>query len=73
MKAVKYGRVLVVDEADKAPTEVTCILKSLAYDKSKNHLVMKLMSVGMTLSDGRTICEASEASDARNIVPIHPK
>jgi midasin (ATPase involved in ribosome maturation) len=25
--AVKTGRVLVVDEADKAPTHVTCILK----------------------------------------------
>lgn len=25
--AVKTGRVLVVDEADKAPTHVTCVLK----------------------------------------------
>lgn len=27
VKAAKLGRVLVVDEADKAPTHVTCILK----------------------------------------------
>ncbi|KAJ9575372.1 hypothetical protein L9F63_025676, partial [Diploptera punctata] len=27
VQAVKYGHVLVVDEADKAPTHVTCILK----------------------------------------------
>lgn len=29
VKAVKLGHVLVVDEADKAPTNVTCILKTL--------------------------------------------
>ena len=27
VKAVREGHVLVVDEADKAPTHVTCILK----------------------------------------------
>ena len=30
--AVRHGRVLVIDEADKAPLEVVCILKSLAED-----------------------------------------
>lgn len=30
VSAVRHGRVLVVDEADKAPLEVVCILKSLA-------------------------------------------
>jgi hypothetical protein len=29
-QAVKTGNILVIDEADKAPTNVTCILKSLA-------------------------------------------
>ena len=29
VKAVKNGNILVVDEADKAPTNVTCILKTL--------------------------------------------
>lgn len=27
VQAIKWGHVLVVDEADKAPTHVTCILK----------------------------------------------
>lgn len=27
VKAIQFGHVLVVDEADKAPTHVTCILK----------------------------------------------
>lgn len=43
VKAVKYGHVLVVDEADKAPTHVTCILKTFV----ENGLLF--------LSDGRKI------------------
>ena len=43
VNAVKRGHVLVVDEADKAPTNVTCILKSLVE------------SGEMHLSDGRRI------------------
>ncbi|CAH1119198.1 unnamed protein product [Phaedon cochleariae] len=43
VKAVKNGHVLVVDEADKAPTHVTCILKTLVE------------SGEMVLSDGRRI------------------
>jgi von Willebrand factor A domain-containing protein 8 len=43
VKAVKYGHVLVVDEADKAPTHVTCILKTLVENGE------------MILSDGRRI------------------
>jgi hypothetical protein len=27
VQTVKYGHILIVDEADKAPTHVTCILK----------------------------------------------
>ena len=40
---MKLGHVLVVDEADKAPTNVTCILKSLVE------------SGEMILADGRKI------------------
>ncbi len=40
---MKSGHVLVVDEADKAPTNVTCILKTLVE------------SGEMHLSDGRRI------------------
>ncbi|PIK51485.1 putative von Willebrand factor A domain-containing protein 8 [Apostichopus japonicus] len=43
VQAVRYGHILVVDEADKAPTHVTCILKSLVE------------SGEMTLADGRKI------------------
>ena len=47
VKAVKAGHVLVVDEADKAPTHVTCILKTLVE------------SGEMILSDGRRIVPSS--------------
>ena len=40
---MKLGHVLVVDEADKAPTHVTCILKTLVE------------SGEMHLADGRRI------------------
>ena len=30
LQAARSGNILVIDEADKAPTNVTCILKSLA-------------------------------------------
>ena len=43
MKAVKKGHILVIDEADKAPTNVTCILKTLVE------------SGEMILSDGRRL------------------
>ncbi|KAG5885894.1 hypothetical protein JTB14_019153 [Gonioctena quinquepunctata] len=43
VKAIKHGHVLVIDEADKAPTHVTCILKTLVE------------SGQMILSDGRRI------------------
>ena len=43
VRAVKFGHVLVVDEADKAPTHVTCILKSLVENGM------------MLLGDGRRI------------------
>ena len=43
LRAVKYGRCLVVDEADKAPLEVVCVLKALSEDGE------------LGLSDGRSI------------------
>lgn len=63
VKAVKYGHVLVVDEADKAPTHVTCILKTLVENGE------------MILSDGRRIvpkelldCSGGEVS---SFIPVH--
>ncbi|KAG8302129.1 von Willebrand factor A domain-containing protein 8 [Homalodisca vitripennis] len=64
VQAIRSGHVLVVDEADKAPTHVTCILKTLVE------------SGEMILSDGRRIVPASDPraqSGAANIIPLHPK
>lgn len=64
VKAVRTGRVLVVDECDKAPTYVTAILKSLIEDKQ------------MLLGDGKRIVEehyvASE-EDQEEIIRMHPE
>ena len=49
MKAVKMGHILVIDEADKAPTNVTCILKTLVE------------SGEMILADGRRIVSGTHA------------
>jgi von Willebrand factor A domain-containing protein 8 len=43
VRAIKLGHILIVDEADKAPTNVTCILKTLVE------------SGEMHLADGRRI------------------
>lgn len=63
VRAVKTGRVLVVDEADKAPVYITSVLKSLAETGE------------MTLTDGRKIRPASEvvsrAAHSRDII-VHP-
>ena len=63
VKAVKAGHVLVIDEADKAPTHVTCILKTLVE------------SGEMILSDGRRIVPHDRLLDDANagdFIPMHP-
>ncbi|XP_068123903.1 von Willebrand factor A domain-containing protein 8 [Hyperolius riggenbachi] len=61
VKAVKKGHILVIDEADKAPTNVTCILKTLVE------------SGEMILSDGRRlVANPSEQKRRDNVIPIHP-
>uniref|UniRef100_A0A182JSU2 von Willebrand factor A domain-containing protein 8 n=1 Tax=Anopheles christyi TaxID=43041 RepID=A0A182JSU2_9DIPT len=61
VKAVRYGHVLVVDEADKAPVHVTCILKTLVENGE------------MLLSDGRKICPPSaKGTSAEGFLPTHP-
>lgn len=63
VKAVKLGHVLTVDECDKAPTHVTCILKTFVENGE------------MILSDGRKIYPSNadrtenESSDA---IYTHP-
>ncbi|KAF2893198.1 hypothetical protein ILUMI_12979 [Ignelater luminosus] len=63
LKAVKHGHVLVVDEADKAPTHVTCILKTLVE------------SGQMILSDGRRIVSKLPRNQTANddYIEIHPE
>ena len=67
VKAVIHGRVLVVDEADKAPVEVVSILKSLVEDGD------------MLLADGRRLLDPQRAAamkeldgDDSSVVAIHP-
>uniref|UniRef100_A0A8C4IV27 von Willebrand factor A domain-containing protein 8 n=1 Tax=Dicentrarchus labrax TaxID=13489 RepID=A0A8C4IV27_DICLA len=57
VKAVKLGHILVIDEADKAPTNVTCILKTLVE------------SGEMILADGRRIISAEGRP---NTIVMHP-
>ncbi|XP_045483883.1 von Willebrand factor A domain-containing protein 8 [Pieris rapae] len=63
VKAVKNGHILVVDEADKAPTHVTCILKTLVENGE------------MILSDGRRIVPKdmidSSGGDVASFIPVH--
>ncbi|CAG9561698.1 unnamed protein product [Danaus chrysippus] len=63
VKAFKYGHVLVVDEADKAPTHVTCILKTLVENGE------------MILSDGRRIVPKhmleSSGGNLSSFIPVH--
>lgn len=65
VKAVREGHVLVVDEADKAPTHVTCILKTFVENGE------------MVLSDGRKIMPrpsggSPAASSSQEIIYTHP-
>ncbi|XP_074047842.1 von Willebrand factor A domain-containing protein 8 [Macrotis lagotis] len=61
VKAVKMGYILVVDEADKAPTNVTCILKTLVENGE------------MILADGRRIvASAANVNGRENVIVIHP-
>ncbi|CAK1580559.1 unnamed protein product [Parnassius mnemosyne] len=63
VRAVKYGYVLVIDEADEAPTTVTNALKTLMENRE------------MALSDGRRmipkeIVNSSETKSA-DFIPVH--
>jgi energy-coupling factor transporter ATP-binding protein EcfA2 len=69
VKAMEFGRVLMLDEVDKAPTEVVCILKSLIEDGE------------ILLSDGRRyVTEKSLLGDSNlekmrelGIRRVHPE
>ena len=59
VRAVREGSILVVDEADKAPTHVTAVLKTLIEDGE------------MVLSDGRRIVADGPVNETT--ILIHPK
>ncbi|CAG7731784.1 unnamed protein product [Allacma fusca] len=65
VRAAREGHVIVIDEADKAPTHVTCILKTLAE------------SGEMVLSDGRRIVPQGYVSGANTeenkLIKLHPE
>ncbi len=64
VRAARLGRVLVVDEADKAPLEVVCVLKALAEDGE------------LTLGDGRRLVTAraeAKDDDDSSVIRIHPE
>ena len=46
VRAARDGSVLVVDEADKAPTQVTCILKVMIYFVFALMLICKVHTNG---------------------------
>ena len=68
VRAVRHGHTLVVDEADKAPLEVVCVLKGLVEDGE------------LLLSDGRRIVSQQHLSEqvmpggdgVDSVIAIHP-
>lgn len=57
LRAVKYGRFIISDEADKAPEHVVAVFRSLAGQGE------------LTLSDGRRV---RSVRDRENDVVVHP-
>lgn len=51
VQAVKLGHVLVIDEADKAPTHVTCILKVCIWFIYNENSMIKLNNLSVCFSD----------------------
>ena len=58
VRAVRFGHVLVVDEADKAPAHVTSLLKTLASEDQQ-----------MQLSDGRRIAPL-RGNESKDVIPV---
>jgi von Willebrand factor A domain-containing protein 8 len=58
LRAIMYGRVIIIDEADKAPEHVVAIFRSLAGQSE------------LTLSDGRRVCAVAEREGD---IAVHPE
>ena len=59
VRAVQTGRVLILDEVDKAPLEVVCVLKGLVGDGE------------LVLYDGRRILNLEKALNEYQISPVY--
>jgi hypothetical protein len=57
LRAITYGRIILIDEADKAPEHVVAIFRSLAGQNE------------MTLSDGRRVRAVRERESD---IVVHP-
>lgn len=55
VKAVREGLILVIDEADKAPTNVTCVLKTLVESGQMHLSDGRKIVTGMIISSGSVI------------------
>ena len=66
VRAAKFGRVLCLDECDKAPLEVVSVLKSLVEDGE-----MRLADGRRLLSRGAVRAESASA-DGDDVLRIHP-
>ena len=62
VRAAKFGRILVIDEADKAPVEVVALLKGLIEDRE------------LALPEGRTLRYKADVTggDLQETIEIHP-
>jgi MoxR-like ATPase len=69
VRAVRHGRVLLVDEADKAPLEVACVLKALAEGElalgDGRRLVPRLEGESADTAHGEEHCGAE-------VIAVHP-
>ncbi|KAJ0396306.1 hypothetical protein P43SY_007156 [Pythium insidiosum] len=66
VRAAKLGRTLVVDEADKAPLEVVCVLKGLIEDGEM------LLGNGKRLIDPNKV-ELEAWRDQEDVIVLHPE
>ena len=66
VRAARYGRILLVDEADKAPLEVVALLKQLVEDGNV------LLGNGQRLSRGRPSSSGEDQQEEEGVITIHP-
>ncbi|CAE8651495.1 unnamed protein product, partial [Polarella glacialis] len=72
VRAVRFGRVCVLDEADKAPTEVMVVLRALVEDGELALGDGRRILAGAALRAARAAVEAAGGTGLpANVVPVH--